>query len=102
MGIGPDHQILPNDVFDWTSLPFFTVLHDLCSRLSALCFTDMQWLFAQYHFAAFAAFIAPVKILYIGASFFSHIVQNTFSYFCVPRSVCPETCAYPVTNSGMI
>lgn len=101
MGIGPDHQILPNDVFDWT-FPFFPVLHYPHSLLSALFFADMQWLFAQYCIAAFAAFIAPVKMLYIGASFFSRIVQNIFSYFCVPRCVCPETCARPVTNSGMI
>lgn len=35
-GIGPDHQILPNDVFDWTCLPFFPVLHYQRSLLSAL------------------------------------------------------------------
>lgn len=52
MEIGPDHQILPNHVFDWTCLPFFPMLHYQRSLLSALCFADMQWLFAQYCIAA--------------------------------------------------
>lgn len=101
MGIGPDHQTLPHDVFVWTCLPFFPMLHYLRSLLSAFCFADMQWLFVQCCIAAFAAFIAPVKMLYIGASFLSHIVQNIFSYFCVPQCVCPETCAHPVTTRGL-